>query len=891
MRREPSFASAVALIVAFANVAMAQETGGNLRGRLVASGGGAFVADAHISATGPNLQGARTTLSRRDGTFQLLALPAGSYQLRIVRIGYRPLVVQHVVVQLGLTTGLANLTLEPLGVELGEVRIIAPRLSLDPVNTSVGATLKAQEFATLPSERDYKSLLAIVPHINTSYRGDAVNAAGSTGLENVYFIDGVNVTSPLAAKSGTSLPYNFVRAVEVKAGGHEAQYGRALGALVNAVTYSGTNDHEANVFGFATHDALAADAKVQPGLRETRSVSYDVGARLSGPIERDRLWYSAAYNPRVDETEKEIPGHGLFTDRLTAHVFAGKLTWRASSRWSMELSVFGDPTVRHEVRQPGLAPQGATVINPDPYLIRSETGGVIASLRSALDLSQRVRVDAALSRSSGRSSQLGDTDIGRSQALFVDEVSRAIGGGMLLETEVHEGRDAAMLRGTLSLGTHTLVAGAEYEDARVWQRLATPDLGLILRQEPNLYTVEFNAAEGTFHNRAPTAYVQDSWRIGGRLTLNLGLRWSSQFLSGAHGPTYQTLPNEWQPRAGFSLQLGRHGTQRLFGSYGRYYQQEPLNLAALFYVDFYFRLRTYSADPRRPGATLIDDTGETAPNYEKEVSSVHGIDAEHLDEFTLGYERLFGSSARLTLRGIQRKLRSSFQWGFLPDSPYFAIGTPGKGLFDFLPAPRREYTAAELALDGGTGRMAYRASYVISRAWGNYSGLFASDFGSANPGGNFTFATPLHARNTTGRLPNDIPHIVKFAGAYGPAFGLTVGAFLVWQSGAPLNEFRAAAPFGARTPELLVPRGSVGRTPSISNLDVRVAYARSWPIKGSRLLLDVFHVGNPRRPVWLQEMHYRARDANGVPIADPQYLRPRAFQPPMSARLAFEMNF
>ena len=52
----------------------------------------------------------------------------------------------------------------------------------------------------------------------------------------------MNVTSTLDASTGTSLPYNFVRAVEVKAGGYEAQYGKALGAVVNAVTYTGTND-------------------------------------------------------------------------------------------------------------------------------------------------------------------------------------------------------------------------------------------------------------------------------------------------------------------------------------------------------------------------------------------------------------------------------------------------------------------------------------------------------------------------------------------------------------------------------------------------------------------------------------------------------------------------
>ena len=43
---------------------------------------------------------------------------------------------------------------------------------------------------------------------------------------------------------------------------------------------------------------------------------------MSGPVVHDKLWYSAAYNPRIDRIEKDIPGHGSFTDSRTAHVFA-----------------------------------------------------------------------------------------------------------------------------------------------------------------------------------------------------------------------------------------------------------------------------------------------------------------------------------------------------------------------------------------------------------------------------------------------------------------------------------------------------------------------------------------------------------------------------------------
>src|ERR1041385_4440179 len=159
--------------------------------------------------------------------------------------------------------------MERAAVNLSEVTITAPRVTLDPVRTTIGGTLEAADYAALPTDRDYTSLITIFPHINASYHGDPANSAGSTGLENMYFIDGGNVTAPFLASTGTALPYNFVRSVEVRAGGYEAQYGRALGAIVNAITYSGSNQLEANAFGFMTASALAGAPRAEPSLRET----------------------------------------------------------------------------------------------------------------------------------------------------------------------------------------------------------------------------------------------------------------------------------------------------------------------------------------------------------------------------------------------------------------------------------------------------------------------------------------------------------------------------------------------------------------------------------------------------------------------------------------------
>lgn len=114
--------SLVLLAVLASGVAHAQETGGHVTGRVVSSSRGPVVG-ARVTADGPNMQGARTAVSDRDGVFQLLTLPPGKYSFRIVAMGHQSLVVRDALVQLGRTTGLGELRLQSIAVALGEVTV------------------------------------------------------------------------------------------------------------------------------------------------------------------------------------------------------------------------------------------------------------------------------------------------------------------------------------------------------------------------------------------------------------------------------------------------------------------------------------------------------------------------------------------------------------------------------------------------------------------------------------------------------------------------------------------------------------------------------------------------------------------------------------------------
>lgn len=122
---------------------------------------------------------------------------------------------------------------------------------------------------------------------------------------------------------------------------------------------------------------------------------------------------------------------------------------------------------------------------------------------------------------------------------------------------------------------------------------------------------------------------------------------------------------------------------------------------------------------------------------------------------------------------------------------------------------------------------------------------------------------------------------------------MTIGTFILWESGTPLNEWS-----GSTASFLWVPMrqlGTAGRTPSILDANFRVTYELAKFMKADRapkIFLDVFHLGSRRAPLDFDQLHYFRTDENGNSIdPNPNYLVATRYFSPMSARLGFEMGF
>ena len=198
-----------------------------------------------------------------------------------------------------------------------------------------------------------------------------------------------------------------------------------------------------------------------------------------------------------------------------------------------------------------------------------------------------------------------------------------------------------------------------------------------------------------------------------------------------------------------------------------------------------------------------------------------------------------------------------------------------------FPEMKREYTALELTAQtfGGT-RYSLRASYVLSKNYGNYRGLLGLP--------NLSYYEYLdELDDAEGLLDNDRTHVFKLSGSYRLGLGFSAGTSFVWQSGTPLSVMEVRPGGFGRI--YVQQRGTAGRTPSIWDLNFRFVYCLGSvanTMVRPRLIADVLHVGSEREAVDFDQL--RSLDGS---TPNPTYGMPTRYQSPTAVRLGFEVDF
>jgi hypothetical protein len=859
------------VLTAFNGRAHAQLVTGDLQFSVVDSLGDP-VPGVNAVVTGPNVQGVRGGVTNGLGFCTVLALAPGKVAVRLSHTAYQPVVFENVLIQLGKTTSLGKIRLMQRTVDMPELVVSGQQQSIDPTTTRYGSNLRQSDFETLPIERNYRSISTLLPLVNQSYLGDDISFAGATGLENKYLIDGVDVTETYKGYTGTDLPYNFIKEISMIAGGYEAEYRSSLGGILNVVTYSGGNEFSGEAFGFFTSNRLTSPQRQGPlDIGSGQFADYDFGFRLGGPLIRDQLWFLGSYNPKVESREVPIPGFGTYTDKSMTQIFAGKLTWKVSEKVNFNFNIFGDPSEEDQV---GLGGTTLVLENPDPMLGKGKNGGINFALLGSYSPDDKFLLEWSLARTNRDLDSGPATQRGRDEILYEDNVSGLWSGGTGYYYDIHSFGTTIGFTGTVIAGNHTVKSGIAFKD------IGTDRAGIghsLIKNSDTSYTEYYHETMATVHNRIPSLFAQDSWLVNEKLRVNVGLRWDGQFLVGSDGNVHQKILDQVQPRIGIVFLPTKNESQKLTLSFGRFYQELSTELASSYLVDEGFDVAIdYDHDPR------VSPSGGDTTYYHRNVilPEVKNLKGQYFDEWHIGYEQLLSDHFRFGVQGIYRTLGEAIEDSYLSDgTPFF--GNPGRGEFSQFPPAKRDYIALVVGFDGSmSDRFNFLASYVLSRNYGNYSGIFNSDYESsaANIGPSFDVLEAV--ANGTGLLPNDRTHVFKFSCSYRFDIGVTSGISFVYQTGTPLNKF-GDAPFGHYS--FMVPRGTAGRTPAIWDLNLRLGY--DLPIMRiadgkSRLILDIFHIASRRKPVDIDQVLSNATYGLGT-----------IYQPPMSVRLGAEVSF
>src|SRR5262249_44171269 len=155
--------------------------------------------------------------------------------------------------------------------------------------------------------RDWAQLATLQPGIANIGGGGAggrdgdgfkMTVSGARPSENNFRLDGIslndNSNSTPGNILGTNLGVEALRAISVVSNSYSAEYGRATGAVVNAVTKSGSNDIHGGLFYFQRNSALDArnffDSATKPSFRR-----HQFGASAGGPLTKNKTFWFANY--------------------------------------------------------------------------------------------------------------------------------------------------------------------------------------------------------------------------------------------------------------------------------------------------------------------------------------------------------------------------------------------------------------------------------------------------------------------------------------------------------------------------------------------------------------------------------------------------------------------
>jgi hypothetical protein len=327
----------LSLLLATAAPSLAQQGTAEIGGKITDTSG-AVLPGVSIVVTNEDTGVFREVFTTSNGSYFVSQIVPGRYRMTAKLEGFRGLDRRGLIVEVGKTLTL-DLSME-VGALAEVVTVTAASPLVDLTTAEIGGHITAEELSDLPAgNRSYMAFVGNIPGAQfvptTGFLNDTMLANGQPAAANNVTFDGAGNVDDLRGSNvgGQARTANeAIQEVQVLTNQFDAEFGRASGAVINAVTKSGTNQFSGSAFDFFTGKGVTARDYF---AKQTDAPKPDVkkqewGGTIGGPIIRNKLHFFASLERLVQQRNqsKTYPTRPEFSFATTDDVSAWNTLWR-----------------------------------------------------------------------------------------------------------------------------------------------------------------------------------------------------------------------------------------------------------------------------------------------------------------------------------------------------------------------------------------------------------------------------------------------------------------------------------------------------------------------------------------------------------------------------------
>jgi outer membrane receptor protein involved in Fe transport len=563
MKRQVLLLALVLAVLALPGAAAGQTLTGAISGKVVDEQGG-VLPGATVTCTGKT--GSQIQVADAKGEFRFVALSPGYYDVKAELQGFKP--KGESAIDVGANKAIEVRLALSVGGLTETVEVTASAVTVDTSTTATDTNLNSDLLFSMPMSRTNAAAntLNYAPGVNS---GSAFG--GNSDYANALLLDGVDTRDPEGGSAWTFFNYNIIEEVQVGGLGQPAEYGGFTGAVVNTITKSGGNRFSSLYEMRFTNSSLAgknvttAIKGLNPTLGDVAKIRKmtDYTVQLGGPFVKNKLFFFGSIQRYSinDDPSGPTTKHTELSPRFNL-----KLTWQPTPSDTVTGSVQYD---NYNVTGRG----GNTV--PDERTVNQDSPEWIWNAQYRKVFGASTFLEAKFT---GYWGYYDLTPINTKPWHYDYDTSATSGGGANNSKydRTRNQLNVALTRYANLAGQHTFKFGVEIERSSIRDRTIPANPGGVFFYDYSLgggvpYAVGYSYDLKGQNNRV-SYYGQDQWKLGGRVTLNAGVR-----IDDIRGYATDLKKNLYSntsigPRVGVAWDVSGNGTSVARAYYGVLYE-------------------------------------------------------------------------------------------------------------------------------------------------------------------------------------------------------------------------------------------------------------------------------------------------------------------------------